>query len=301
MKLQEKKSASRAGVNLGGGGKKSSRTEGIILILDNQTEELKALFKHLLFRNLPVKYTTDPSLVLDAVQDQDVSVLISQALLYHANMDIAGFEESLMQADFRGKLVVVNTDPLVARAISSLKYRYRYYLHSLADLAVVEKMIRILHVEKSGDPLEHSPFVEREEVHRFHIPSELSYVDKAANFALQKLAAFGVDARHRNAIRMSMVEALSNAIEHGNKFDLRKQILVEFQINRKAFTAIIRDEGEGFRHARFPSITDINLSHNERGRGLFIIRKFMDEVHFNEKGNVVLLRKYFKDALSENS
>ncbi|RMG69018.1 MAG: ATP-binding protein [Calditrichaeota bacterium] len=291
MSLQEKKSAPRVRSNSASPGQNSAQ-EGPILILDNQTEELKRLFKHLLFQNLPVKYTTDPSLVLDVVRADPVPVLIAQALLYHANMDIANFEDALMEAGFRGKLVVVNTDPLVARAIASLKYRYRYYLHSLEDLALVEKMVRILYVEKSTRPLEESDFVERGEVHRLRIPSELSFVEKTTHFILQKLVGFGVDARTKNAIRMALVEALSNAIEHGNKFDLRKQVLVEFRIDRNAFTGVIRDEGEGFDAEAHQSLTEINLSHNERGRGLFIIRKFMDEIRFSKKGNSLLVRKY---------
>ena len=54
---------------------------------------------------------------------------------------------------------------------------------------------------------------------------------------------------------------------------------------------VIRDDGQGFDPARLPDPTDPELLERTSGRGVFLMRAFMDEVSFNETGNEATLTK----------
>lgn len=117
-------------------------------------------------------------------------------------------------------------------------------------------------------------------------------------------------------IGVALTEALENAVYHGNlelSSDLRKgdgqawvqelqkRRLIEPYRNRKVrvtaslsrdrceFT--IRDEGPGFDPQTLPNPTDVGNLESVSGRGVFLIRMLMDEVHHNATGNEVRLIK----------
>ena len=55
---------------------------------------------------------------------------------------------------------------------------------------------------------------------------------------------------------------------------------------------VIRDQGAGFARASVPERHDPKTLERGRGRGLVLMRHFMDEVAFNDRGNEVTLVKY---------
>jgi CheY-like chemotaxis protein len=117
-------------------------------------------------------------------------------------------------------------------------------------------------------------------------------------------------------IGTALHEAFINAIEHGNlelASDLRdspdgayqilgeqrrrqspyrdRQVYVTAHLTREAAKIIIRDEGPGFDPRRLPDPTKPENIGKISGRGLLLIRTFMDEVTFNETGNQITLIK----------
>ncbi len=94
------------------------------------------------------------------------------------------------------------------------------------------------------------------------------------------------------AIRLSMDEALNNAVQHGNCGDPDKTVIVEYTISDDSFKASVTDEGCGFVPDRVPDPTcDENLD-RPRGRGVMLMKAYMSEVSFNERGNCVTLVKH---------
>jgi serine/threonine-protein kinase RsbW len=88
------------------------------------------------------------------------------------------------------------------------------------------------------------------------------------------------DEEARNAITISVVEAGTNAIEHGNGYDTEKPTEVVFRQENGALIILIRDRGAGF---DLDELGDPLAQENmfaERGRGVYILRAFMDEVDF---------------------
>jgi len=79
-----------------------------------------------------------------------------------------------------------------------------------------------------------------------NIPSDLKYLG-AVDAAIQDLArefSFSPDAI--NDVSTALVEACSNAIEHGNHFSRDKRVVVTLRFNGGTFIATVRDEGTGF-------------------------------------------------------
>lgn len=93
------------------------------------------------------------------------------------------------------------------------------------------------------------------------------------------------------AVHMALEEAVMNAIKHGNKRDVSKQVHVSVRCSGDQLSMKVRDEGEGFVPCDVPDPTeDCNLD-KPCGRGVLLIREFMDEVSYNECGNEVCMLK----------
>ncbi|MCB2226392.1 MAG: response regulator [Desulfarculaceae bacterium] len=94
-----------------------------------------------------------------------------------------------------------------------------------------------------------------------------------------------------NHLKLALVEAVTNAMEHGNRWDQDKQIRVTAEITSGEIQVTIRDEGEGFDHHSVLNPTANERLLSERGRGVFLIKSIMDQVIYNESGNEVTLIK----------
>ncbi|MDD4202921.1 MAG: ATP-binding protein [Candidatus Omnitrophica bacterium] len=92
-------------------------------------------------------------------------------------------------------------------------------------------------------------------------------------------------------IRLCLEEALRNAMMHGNKMCQDLQVNVSYNIENDELVISIQDEGEGFDPGSLPDPTKDENLYEDHGRGVFIMKKFMDSVEYNEKGNKVVMRK----------
>lgn len=126
---------------------------------------------------------------------------------------------------------------------------------------------------------------------RVVIPSDPKMLHKIENRVIEQLETHNYGERVLFAVRLAVEEAVINAIKHGNKMDKTKNVTVTYSIDDKECVISVTDEGEGFNPAAVPDPTadeNLELPH---GRGLMLIRAYMDEVKFNEKGNCVTMRK----------
>ena len=101
--------------------------------------------------------------------------------------------------------------------------------------------------------------------------------------AADKLASdAGVDEEERFRITMAVREAAVNAVLHGNDYDPAKLITASFENNGKSLIFTIADQGKGVDPESLPDpLAPENLLRGT-GRGIFLIRSFMDEVHFRK-------------------
>lgn len=93
------------------------------------------------------------------------------------------------------------------------------------------------------------------------------------------------------AIKLSLEEALTNAIKHGNRGDPDKTVTLRYCVRPERTVIMVRDEGSGFEPEAVPDPTaDENLE-RPNGRGLMLMQSYMTRVEFNERGNEVWMLK----------
>lgn len=94
------------------------------------------------------------------------------------------------------------------------------------------------------------------------------------------------------AVHLAVQEAFLNAIKHGNGMDVSKKVKIDYSVGTDRVEISMRDEGKGFDPERVP---DPRLGENLykiEGRGLLLMRSYMDEVRFNRHGNCVHMVRY---------
>ena len=90
------------------------------------------------------------------------------------------------------------------------------------------------------------------------------------------------------SLRLAMDEALINAIMHGNGGSEHKRVFVGLNACEDCIQISIKDQGNGFDINTLFDPTEDEHIHDTHGRGVFLIRRFMSRVTFNEKGNEIV-------------
>lgn len=124
----------------------------------------------------------------------------------------------------------------------------------------------------------------------FKIIEDIGNAMKKVNSVNQKLLGNEIDfgVFFGFGITVAIDEALKNAIEHGNRNDAMKKVSLNYSVSNDVLEVNIKDEGDGFDYNNLPEV----VVDEDSGRGLLLIKNFMDEVVFNEKGNEITMRKY---------
>jgi len=108
-----------------------------------------------------------------------------------------------------------------------------------------------------------------------------------------------LQARHINehdvfSVKLALEEALVNAIKHGNQMDRTKKVRIVYQLHADRFEIRISDDGTGFDPCDVPDPTAFENLERPCGRGLMLMRHYMTEVAFNDRGNGVTMSKVFR-------
>jgi serine/threonine-protein kinase RsbW len=120
--------------------------------------------------------------------------------------------------------------------------------------------------------------------------ANLRIVEKAIDEISTEL---GMKQDNYGKILVSTLEAVNNAIVHGNKAIESKIVEIEFSYGRKILKVSVSDEGPGFKPKEVPDPTKPENIENLSGRGVFLMSRLADEIEFNERGNKVTMS--FKD------
>lgn len=116
----------------------------------------------------------------------------------------------------------------------------------------------------------------------FTLDSNLDSVTKIEQTAEQYAERAGFDEDTAGHIAMAVREAAVNAVMHGNAYDPQKQVSVLFETTADSLIMRVADQGPGLDPETIPDpLAPENILRGS-GRGIFLIRAFMDEVHFRQ-------------------
>jgi len=115
---------------------------------------------------------------------------------------------------------------------------------------------------------------------RFRVHSYLRYTDLFESLCKAVFPEFGIPPERVDWLCLSVREAVNNAVLHGNKKDPAKW--VEFEMERASEVVLFRvwDEGSGFDQGLLSDPTAPENLMRPSGRGIFLIRQFVDGVRF---------------------
>ena len=109
-------------------------------------------------------------------------------------------------------------------------------------------------------------------------PNNLITVEEFVNYFAVDL---GLEKERVAALLLAVTEATTNAIIHANKCDVSKLVTVDVQVHKTKITIKITDQGEGFNPAEIPDPTKPENLLKDSGRGVYLMRVYMDELNYN--------------------
>lgn len=119
--------------------------------------------------------------------------------------------------------------------------------------------------------------------------------------SLSSNVGFDDDVSHWMSVAIR--ESVTNAVRHGNKLDTDKRVIIRFEVDDKAFSVSVEDEGQGFDPGDIPDpLAEENLL-RASGRGIFFMKNFMDEVTYDfgpNRGTRVTMVKRVGDSDNGN-
>ena len=159
------------------------------------------------------------------------------------------------------------------------------------------------------------------------IPNDRTILPGLIEFITDECIAFGVcDQSHHPRLGVAIEEAALNAIIHGNlevSSDLResdegrfeqtiqerlsrrpycdRHVCISVRLSRQECRISIRDAGPGFDLGDVPDPTDPDNLNRVSGRGILLMRAFVDDVRYNDRGNQVVLTLRRREALPDTS
>ena len=136
--------------------------------------------------------------------------------------------------------------------------------------------------------------------HSMVIESSSSAIAEAREWLLSSLKEHNFNKDNIFAVHLAFEEALHNAVQHGNKMDTKKKIKIDCLISSDKVELSITDEGSGFDPNSIPDCRCGENLYKTEGRGLLLIRSYMDVVEFNEKGDSLHMTKYKKTPKSND-
>ncbi len=127
---------------------------------------------------------------------------------------------------------------------------------------------------------------------KFTLKTSIFEIDNLPTYIDQALKGVNISLDKYNNILLAATEAVNNAIIHGNKNDIKKEIELEFIVTDDFIKIIVTDEGEGFDLEKVPDPTLPENLLNEHGRGIFIMKHFVDEIKVEklQKGSSLILK-----------
>jgi serine/threonine-protein kinase RsbW len=130
---------------------------------------------------------------------------------------------------------------------------------------------------------------------KIRIESRVSNLRIVENVIDEVINTIGITEENYGKILVSSLEAVKNAILHGNQLIPEKFVDIEIGHKSKHLIVKVTDEGSGFRHDILPDPTIPENIEALSGRGVFLMSRLADKVKYSKRGNTVTM--IFKNIL----
>ena len=125
------------------------------------------------------------------------------------------------------------------------------------------------------------------------MPADSEAIAAVVDDISETLTRLEVPEQKRFEVALAVQEALANAVIHGCGNDSSKQIRCRLRTDPHGrIVIIVTDPGPGFNSDQLSDPKRRENLHADHGRGVYLIRQLMDEVHFERSGNEIRMWKY---------
>jgi len=131
----------------------------------------------------------------------------------------------------------------------------------------------------------------RNSFEKIEIVSVFPQAKQVEDLIIEQAEKLGYSEEDIFALRLSLEEALTNAIRHGNGQDPQKKVKIRYRAQPEEVEIYIADEGKGFDPSLVPDPTREDKLECPSGRGIMLMRAYMDLLEYNVRGNEVHLVK----------
>jgi serine/threonine-protein kinase RsbW len=131
---------------------------------------------------------------------------------------------------------------------------------------------------------------------KIRIESTIENLRIVENAIDEATAVIGISEDNYGKILVSAMEAVNNAIMHGNKSNPEKIVDIEISYKEEQLNIKVTDEGPGFKPELVPDPTTPENIEELNGRGIYLMSHLADKIEYNPKGNSVTM--IFKNILS---
>ena len=124
---------------------------------------------------------------------------------------------------------------------------------------------------------------------RLKIESSINNLRIVENTIEEVMNEIGITEENYGKILVSILEAVNNAIMHGNRYETDKFVDIEISYRNEKLKIKVSDEGKGFVPEEVPDPTIPQNLESLNGRGIFLMSKLADEIKYSKRGNAVTM------------
>jgi serine/threonine-protein kinase RsbW len=124
------------------------------------------------------------------------------------------------------------------------------------------------------------------------IPSEVKAISPLVDRLMRLIEGSHCITGEESDVELALLEALNNAVVHGNRLDARKLVHVRCRCKvGEGISVVVSDQGQGFDASSVPDAVAVENLLAEHGRGIQLMKWAMDEVTFKQRSTEVYMCK----------
>ena len=261
-----------------------------ILVVDDEELVREMLVHFLEGKGYQVLAAADGTRALEMFRRQRVDLVLSD--VYMPGLSGLQLLIAIKELDPRVPVVLISGRGEVPTVVEALKAGAENFLTKPLDLELLERVVeRSLQLARIR-PQAAEHHLELRQITQISAPSQADHICEVIyQIALSAVAVGFAEVDLDNNLKLALVEAVTNAMEHGNRWEADKRVEVEAVVTPELLEVRVRDQGPGFDFSHLPDPTREENLLCERGRGIFLMRSIMDQVVFLPPGNQVILSK----------
>lgn len=261
-----------------------------ILVADDEELVRSLLVRYLEHKGFQVVFTGDGKAALELFRREPFDLVLSDMRM--PSLDGLKLLTAIKEINSRVPVVLISGYGDVETVVAALKAGAENFL---AKPLKMESLGRVVEQALSISCLGFGSQVlvpQVRQVTYLQAPSKPEYIcEMVQQVALSAVAVGYATFDLDNNLKLALVEGITNAMEHGNRWDAGKKVSVKSEVTKDLLRLTIKDQGPGFDVHLLPDPTVSDHLLAERGRGVFLMQAIMDEVTYNEQGNQLTLVK----------